>query len=791
MLKSYFKIALRNLSRNKISSFINIAGLAAGMSVAILIGLWIADELSYNKSFDHYNRIAKVWQFVKFGDGDKSSYDVMPIPLAEELRTKYPDFARVSLSSQGQQVVLAAGNEQFSKLGNYVEPDFTEMMSLHMVAGTRGGLKDINAILLSRSLAASIFGKEDPLNKILTINNKQTVKVTGVYEDFPGNSDFKDILFLASWHLYVTTDNNAKRGAEDWDNNSFQIFAQLKPGAGFAAVSAKIKEARMKREDPPAYHPEFFLHPMSKWHLYSDFQNGVNVGGAIRFVWLFGIIGVFVLLLACINFMNLSTARSEKRAREVGIRKAIGSERKQLVLQFLSESMLVVLVSFLLSILLVQLILPFFNDVAGKQMQVLWTQPLFWLTLLGFSVLTGLIAGSYPAFYLSSFKPVKVLKGVFKAGRFATVPRKVLVVFQFSVSVILIIGTIIVFRQIQHARNRPVGYSRNGLIEVSINTADLRRNLAPLRDDLLQSGAVYDVAAASCSITTQDGGTTNFSWQGKKVGSSPLVMSNFVTYEYGKTLGWDIVQGRDFSRAFATDSAGIILNEAAVKLIGYKDPVGAFVRNNGNDYRIIGIVKDILRESPFSPVQPTFFRLGKGVSVLNIKLSPGMSTRDALAKITPIFKTYNPGSPFNYTFVDDQYAKKFGNEERIGKLSTFFAVLAIFISCLGLFGLASFVAEKRTKEIGVRKVLGASIFNVWKLLSKEFVVLVGISLLIAMPVAYYCMSNWLLNYEYRAPLSWWIFGVTGAGAIVLTVLTVSFQAIRAALMNPVKSLRSE
>jgi len=791
MLKSYFKIALRNLFRNKVSSFINIAGLATGLGVAILIGLWIFDELSYNKSFDHYNRIAKVWQFVKFGDGDKSSYDVMPVPLAEELRTKYPDFAYVSLSSQSQQVVLASGNEQFSKLGNYVEPDFTEMMSLHMLAGSRGGLKGINSIILSQSLAGTLFGKEDPLNKILTINNKQTVKVTGVYEDFPGNSNFKDILFLAPWQLFVTTDNNAKRGAEDWDNNSFQLFTQLKPGADFAAVSARIKETRMKIENPPAYHPEFFLHPMSKWHLYSDFQNGVNVGGTITFVWLFGIIGVFVLLLACINFMNLSTARSEKRAREVGIRKAIGSMRKQLVLQFMSESMLVVLVAFLLSLLLVQLILPFFNEVAGKEMRILWTQPLFWLALIGFSVLTGLVAGSYPAFYLSSFQPVKVLKGVFRPGRFATMPRKVLVVFQFTVSVILIIGTIIVFRQIQYAKNRPVGYSRNGLIEVNINTPELRKSLVALRTDLLQSGAVYDVAAASCSITYQDGGTTDFMWEGKKAGFTPLVMSNSITYEYGKTLGWDIAQGRDFSRAFATDSTAIILNEAAVKLIGYKEPLGAFVKSSGKEYKIIGIVKDILRESPFAPVQPTFFRLGKGVSTLNIKLAPWMSTSEALAKITPVFKRHNPGSPFTYTFVDEQYAKKFGNEERIGKLATFFAVLAIFISCLGLFGLASFVAEKRTKEIGVRKVLGASIYNVWRLLSKEFVVLVGISLLIAMPIAYYFMSNWLLNYEYRAPLAWWIFAATGVGAVVITVLTVSFQAIKAALMNPVKSLRSE
>jgi len=791
MLKNYFRVALRNLLKNKASSFINISGLATGMAVAVLIGLWIYDELSFNKSFDNYSRIAKVWQFVKFGDADKSSYDVMPIPLAEELRNNYPDFKYVSLSSQTQQVSLTAGNEQFSKSGNYVEPDFTAMMSLKMLAGSRDGLKDINSILLCQSLSESMFGTANPLNQLIRINNNETVKVAGVYADFPENSNFNDVQFLASWQLFVTTDNSAKRAAEDWDNNSYQLFAQLQPGADYTAVSARIKDIRMKRDDPPGYKPEFFLHPMSKWHLYLDFKNGVNTGGTITFVWLFGMIGLFVLLLACINFMNLSTARSEKRAREVGIRKAIGSLRRQLVWQFLSESVLVALVAFVVSLLLVQLALPFFNEVSGKQMGILWSHPLFWLAMIGFSLLTGLLAGSYPAFYLSSFQPVKVLKGVLKAGRLATVPRKVLVVFQFTVSVTLIIGTIVVLRQVQYAKDRPVGYNRQGLIEVAINTPDLRRNMKALRTDLLNSGAVYEMSASSGSITNQGGGTTDFQWRGKKDGFMPLFMSNSITYEYGKTVGWQITQGRDFSREYPTDSSGIILNEAAIQLIGYKNPVGDMITRSGKEYRIIGVVKDIVRESPFQPVKPTFFWLDRGVITLNIRLAAQRSVPEALAAITPVFKKYNPGSPFIYKFVDEQFGKKFAFEERIGQLATFFAILAIFISCLGLFGLASFVAEKRTKEIGVRKVLGASLFNVWGLLSKEFVVLVAISLLIAIPVGYYFMHNWLQNYEYRAPLSSWIFIITSLGALLITLITVSFQAIKAALINPVKSLRTE
>lgn len=791
MLRNYLKVALRNLFAHKASSIINIAGLAGGIAVAILIGLWIHDELSFNRSFEHHNRIAKVWQFVQFGGGDKSSYDVMAAPMAAELRSKYPDFAYVSLSSQTQQVVLSAGNEPFSKMGNYVEPDFTSLLSLKMLSGSRDGLKEINSIMLSRSLAGTLFGGEEPLNKLIRLNNKETVKVTGVYEDFPANSQFKEVLFLAPWDLYVATDNFAKGMVNDWDNNSFQLFVQLKERVDFRAVSAKIRDIRMKKEDPPAYKPEFFLHPMSKWHLYSDFQNGVNIGGTIRYVWLFGIIGLFVLLLACINFMNLSTARSEKRAREVGIRKALGSARRQLVFQFLCESLLIAWVSAGCALLLVQGALPFFNGLSGKEMTMPWRQPFFWLAIAGVGLLTGLMAGSYPAFYLSSFQPVKVLKGLFKAGRYAALPRKVLVVFQFAVSVTLIICTVIVFRQIQYAKNRPVGYTRNGLIEITINTRDLRKNLAPLRADLLRSGAIYEFAASSSSIARQDGGTTDFGWKGKPQGFKPLVMYNSVTYEFGKTVGWEMQQGRDFSEAYATDSSGIILNEAAVQLIGYKDPIGAYVTSNGKEYQVIGVVKNMVRESPFEPVKPTFFRLGKGVTVINLRLAPSLGAAEALDRIAPVFKKHNPGSPFQYTFVDEQFARKFGHEERIGKLATFFAALAIFISCLGLFGLASFVAEQRTKEIGVRKVLGASLFQVWRLLSKEFVILVAVSLLIAIPAAWYFMHGWLLNYEYRASLPWWIFAAAGSGALLLTLITVSFRSVKAALMNPVKSLRAE
>ncbi|MVM32544.1 FtsX-like permease family protein [Spirosoma sp. HMF4905] len=790
MLRNYLTVAFRNLLKNRVYSFINIFGLASGMAVAMLIGLWMYDELSFDKHTKNYDRLAKLWQFVKF-DVEKSSYDVMPIPLAQELRSKYPDFESVGLSVT-RNVILASGDRKLLKLGNYVEPDFINMLSPDIVSGTRFGNNDINSILLSESLANAMFGTESPLNKLIKLDNKQTVNVAGVYKDFPANSTFNDVTFLVPWKFFEANTENAKRDRTDWDSNSYQIYVQLKPGADFAQVSAKIKDIRMKRDNPPGYKPEFFLHPMTKWHLYSDFKDGVNTGGIITFVWLFGSIGVIVLLLACINFMNLSTARSEKRAKEVGIRKSIGSLRSQLIMQFFSESLLIAMLAFMLSILFVQLTLPFFNQIAEKKMVIPWASPLFWLAGVGFSLLTGFIAGSYPALYLSGFQPIKVLKGIMRTNRSATIPRRVLVGFQFTVSVTLIIGTIIVFRQIEHAKDRPVGYSRNGLIELGMNAPELSSHYTALRNDLINSGAVADMAESSGSMTGQAGGTTDISWKGKKNDSKPLVMSNYVTHDYGKTIGWQVKEGRNFSRDFTTDSASMIINEAAVRLMGFKRPLGETVRQGGREYKVIGVIKDMVKEDPFKPVNPSFFAVNyRNVNTINIRLAPQLSPQEALAKVEQVFKSYSPDSPFDYNFVDDQFARKFGNEERIGGLAGGFAILAILISCLGLFGLASFMAEQRTKEIGIRKVLGASVFNVWGLLSKEFMILILVAFCIAAPIAYYVLSGWLQNYQYRTDLSWWIFALAGLGALVVTLLTISFQSIKAALTNPVKSLRSE
>ena len=790
MFKNYLKTAVRYLKNNKSHSFINISGLAVGMAVAILIGLWIFDELSFNKNFTNYDRIGQLWQFVNF-TGEKASYSVMPVPLAAELRDKYPDFKQVSLT-MGRTLIMGTGERKLSVAGDYAEADFAKIMSLKMTSGVEYSNSDVNSMVISATLAKKLFNSKDPLGQPVKLNNKETVRITGVYEDFPMNSAFNDVSFLINWQLIYIMEDWTKNSQQEWDNNSFGIYVQLKEGASFKNVSDKIKDIRMKRSGPPPYKPEFFIHPMSKWHLYSDFKNGVNEGGLIQFVWLFGIIGVFVLLLACINFMNLSTARSEKRAKEVGIRKTIGSLRRQLVLQFFSESLTIAHISFILAIIFAQIALPFFNKVSGKEMSILWTNPVFWILGLGFSFFTGLIAGSYPAIYLSSFNPAKVLKGTFKVGRFAAIPRKVLVVIQFTVSVILIIGTIVVFRQIQFAKNRPVGYDRNGLIQIDMNTPDLNGHYESLRNDLLETGAVYDFAESSGEITGQSGGTTAISWRTKSQDEHPLLMSNSVTLDYGRTIGWQLAQGRDFSRAFNTDTASMILNEAALKIIKIKSPLHEMINWKGKDYKVIGVIRDMVKESPFANVNASFFVMNPAaVNTIQIRLMPQINQANALSKIGDVFKKYNPESPFSYSFVDEDYGRKFADEERIGKLAAFFTTLAIFISCLGLFGVASFVAEQRTKEIGVRKVLGASVFNLWGLVSKEFVMLVFISLLIAIPTSYYFLHRWLENYTYKASLSWWIFIAAGGGALLITILTVSYQGLRAALTNPVRSLRTE
>jgi ABC-type antimicrobial peptide transport system permease subunit len=762
------------------------------MAIAMLIGLWVRDELNYERENPNYERVARVMQN-QTTNGDVSSNASMPLPLANELRTVYgANLDRVVAAWWVQDYALASGDLKLTKKGRFMEPGAAEVMGLRMVKGD-AGLEDPHSILLSASAARAIFGDADPVGKTMTIDVKMVVRVKGVYADIPYHSQFKDVLFIAPLELFASANPWVKEMGTDWAYDFVEIFVKLKDGVDVEKVSASIRNISMgKLKTNPlglAYHPQEFLHPMSKWHLYSSFRNGVIVGGNIQYVWLFGTIGFFVLLLACINFMNLATARSERRAREVGVRKVMGSLRSQLILQFYCESALVAFAAFVLATGLVATALPFFNDLADKRMAIGWSDL---ITGLGVALFTGILAGSYPALYLSSFAPVRVLKG--KTGHGAVAPRRVLVVLQFTVSVLLVIGTIVVYRQIEFAKDRPVGYEPGGLLSMSIHTPGFADRAGTVRAELLRTGVVEETAISSSSTSVIWDIWTGYSWRGR----NPAVQGDFssigISPEYGKTLGWKFVEGRDFSRDLATDSSSAVINEAAVALTGFKQPIGEQIkRADGRVFTVIGVVRDIVVGSPYERVQQAIYCYFHDYDrvYLFIRLKPGVATGSALAAVRQTFQRVVPTEPFDYHFTDEEHAKKFAAEVRIGRIAALFAAFALFISGLGIFGMASFMAEQRRKEIGVRRVLGGSVVHIWGLLSREFVILVGLSFAIGGPLGYFAMNRWLEGYVYHAGIPWWVFAATGVGVLGITLATVSWQSVRAALQNPVDALRSE
>ena len=803
MLKSYFLVAWRSFAKNKVSSFINIFGLSVGMAVAIFNGLWVWDEYSYNKYHQHYDRIGQVMTLYNH-DGESSMNSTMSYPLAMELKNHYADnFEYYVISSGLKDGILSTSEKQISGTGDYMQPDAPEMLTLKMIHGTRAGLMDTYSILLSASLARSLFGNADPVNQMMKINNRSDVKVTGVYEDLPPNTEFRKDQFIAPFNLWLSNNDwIQKEAAQDWTNHFLKVYAQIKPTGSFAKVSASIENA--ERRNARFFKNESFneekdlIYPMSQWHLYAPFRGKISAE-PIHMVRLVALTGIAVLLLACINFMNLSTARSEKRAKEVGIRKTIGSGRAQLINQFFSESLLVVLFAFVFALGLVILFLPAFNQLTAKQIAIPWTNPFFWMESLIFIVLTGLLAGSYPALYLSSFSPIKVLKGSFRLGHLAYLPREVMVVTQFSISIILVICTAMVYRQIQFARSRPVGYDRERIISLNMKSEDFYGKYDLLRTELKKTGAITEMSESMGRITELGSNNGGFEWKGM----DPKLPQDFgtitVTPSFGKTINWKVISGRDFSDNSISDSSAVILTESAVKKMGLKNPIGENIRwtfwvtHESKNYTILGVVKDMVMESPYDPVKPTIFfikSLNGNVGWINIKIA-NLPMAEALPKIESVFRKIIPSAPFEYKFVDEEYAGKFKAEQLVGKLATVFGVLAVFISCLGLFGLVSFVAEQRIREIGIRKVLGASVFNLWQLLSGRFVMLVSISFLIASPLALLIMHEWIQKYNYRTNLSASIFILAGLGALGITILTVSFQSIKAALSNPVESLRME
>src|SRR5450432_1897317 len=783
MFKNYFKVAIRNLRNNKAFASLNIAGLAIGMATAILIGLWITDETSFNHYYANHKKLAQVMVTQRNKD-EVYTGSTIAMPLGYALETGYSDLIKyASLVTSPYDRIVSVGDKKIAAKGFWVQDAFPKIFSLEIINGNLNALKDPSTVMIARSLALSLFGNTNAVNKTFLLDNKTNMKVGAVYEDLPENTNFQGTVLLLPW---TDTRNYYRTNFTNWDNHSGELYIQLKENISASQVSERIKNLPTPfikdwKETALAY-------PLDRMHLYSEFKNGKPSGGRILYVKLFGVIGAFVLLPACINFMNLSTARSSKRAKEVGIRKTVGSLSIHLVSQFLLESILLTFLAFAIAILLVQFSLPFFNGLSGKHMSIPYVNPAFWMICLGFALFTGIISGSYPAFYLSSFEPIKVLKGAFQGSRYNSIPRQVLVVLQFTVSLSLIIGTIIVYRQIIYARDRPTGYTKEALISLPLSEA-LYGHYDVLRADLLRTGTVSEMAESSQPVT-QFNNNNSLDWRGKDPGLVVYFRNVNVMPEFGRTVGWNIKEGRDFSRAYA-DSSSIILSEAAVKVMGIAHPVGEIVQFYGKSYTVVGVVGDLLTNSPYETIEPAIF-LGDGyMSVITIRMKAGLPVKTAMAGIEKVFKKYNPGSPFIYLFNDEAYARKFAAEEHVGNLSAVFAGMAIFISCLGLFGLASFVAEQRTKEIGVRKVLGANLFSLWSLLSVQFVKLVLISLCIAIPLSYYGMNIWLQGYAYRDGIAWWIFAVAGLSILLITLITVSFQSLKAALMNPVKSLRSE
>ncbi|QHT69216.1 FtsX-like permease family protein [Rhodocytophaga rosea] len=790
MLLNYFTTAWRNLVKNKVYSALNILGLAAGMGVALLIGLWVHHEYSYDRFLPSYESLFQVRRNYD-SNGDTLNFTTTSLKLADVLRNEVPEIEYVAESEYFRPHGLKVGEKKLYMNGAVIGNDFFKMFEFPLIQGNANTVfSDPYSIVLTESTARALFGNENPMGKTVRFDNENDLKVSGIAKDVPSNSSLQ-FNFLVPFSYYDATSSRikeARAGSFGW--NSFQIFVKLKPGVTLAQVASKIKLIEhTEKDNTNAMNSFVVLQPLKNWHLYGNYVNGKETEGFMEYVRMFSIIGLLVLLIACINFINLSTARSSTRAREVGVRKAVGSQRKDLILQFLVESFLLTLLAFLFSLVFVSLALPSFNALTGKAIHIPFNSALFWLLMSGGVIITALLAGSRPAFYLSSFNPVKVLKGTFQAGRGAWLSRKILVVAQFSCSIALIISTIIIYQQIQHAKNGPTRYSLNRLMATDIND-DLGRNYTALKNELLQKGIVESITTASSPATDVWWHSDLDNWSQKQAGETVEMGVIVVSDDYFKTIGMALKEGRDFTRGNDTTSA--IFNEAAIKRLRLKDPVGQLITFDDKQLHIVGVAKDALMISPFTPADPTIFiSQPRSQGIMMYRLSPNIKTSEAITQLTAIFNKYNPSFPYIYQFADQEYAAKFNLELLIGKLAGIFASLAIFISCLGLFGLAAFTAQQRTKEIGIRKVLGASAAQLWLLLSKDFILLVVLSCAIASPIALYLLQNWLQKYDYRIRIGPSVFVLATAIGILITLITVSYQAIKAALANPVKSLRNE
>jgi len=787
MIKNYFKTAWRNLLHNKTFSFINISGLALGMTCSLLIMLWVKNELQMNKFHQNNKRLYRVMEN-QFYSGDVSTFESTPGIFAENVVKDIPEIQMASQVLWEEQPLFTVGNTFDKEKGRYVQKDFLKMFSFKLAKGDpASALARPDAVVISKKLAEKYFKGDNPIGKLIKIDNKENVIVTGILDDIPDLSSLK-FDFLMSWNMWFKNNDWAK----EWDNNGPRCYVMLAPNTSVDKVNAKIKDyIKTKKADANV---ELFLQNYGESYLYSDWENGKQNGGRIEYVKIFSIVAVIILLIACINFMNLATARSLRRAREIGVRKVVGAGKRQLVGQFIGESLFVSFLAICFSLAIVALLLPSFNTLTEKHLAIDLTDPSFLLIVLGLTLVTGIISGSYPALFMSSLKPIVVLKGILKFKSGATYFRKALVVFQFALSIILILGMIVIYRQIDYIHNKNLGFAKEDLLYMPLE-GELKKTFMTFKEELLKQPGVKSVSSAQSSPLEVGSSTQGVRWPGKDTTKLILFNNNPITHDYVKTMGIQLINGRDFSPDYSLDTNNYLINEAAARKIGYKDPVGKELTMWGDKGTIIGLMKDYHHNSLHVPIEPLILRLFKKSynaywGNVIIRTEKG-KTQQAIAGMEKVYKQFNPGFPFKYYFTDEEIAKNYKAEYTVSKLSRYFAFLAIFISCLGLFGLVTFTAEQRTKEIGIRKVLGASIPGIVQMLSKDFLKLVFIAAVIAFPVAWWAMHKWLADFAYRVDIGWWVFVAAGVIAVIIALITISFQSIKAAIANPVKSLRTE
>lgn len=789
MIQNYFKIAFRNLLKSKSFSAINVLGLALGMACSLIIMLWIRDELAVDGFHANKDQLYRIYMREYFS-GKVQGVIWTPGPLADELKKSVPEIEMTTPFSWPGQQTFSVGNTIHKQETNWASGDFFKMFSYQLLQGTpEAALRDRNSIAISRNMAEAFFhSPEAAMGKAIRFDNRKEMTVTAVFENIGANSTLK-FDCLMTWDAY--TDDNG--WAKEWGNTDPVTFFKLRKDADPAKVEAKLLHLldKTNRDAGKPFKTQLAMQPFHDYYLNSNIKDAKMDGGRIEYIRLFSFVAVFILLIACINFMNLATARSARRAKEVGVRKVVGAMRSMLAGQFMGEAFLIALLSIALAVVLVALLLPAFNNLTGKHMILPVSEPTFWGIIAGLLAVTGLLAGSYPALFLSSLNPVRILKGTLKFDSGSVWVRQGLVVFQFGLSVILIVGMIIIYRQVGFVQSKNLGFDRDNLAYFPIE-GELFKKYDLLKEELSQIPGVRDVTHMTATPASNGNGTEGISWPGSDPNAQVRFTPLGVGYGFAQTMKLQIVQGRDFSKAFATDSTGFVINETAWKAMGFKDPIGQPIKWGNAKGTIIGVLKDFHFQSLHTAIRPMIAYLGarqpQGSVVIRIEAG---KTPETLASVEQVCKKLNPNVPFTYAFTDQEYARQYQSEQVVGKLAGYFAFLAIFISCLGLFGLAAFTAEQRTKEIGVRKVLGASVTGIVGLLSKDFLKLVLMAIVLASPVAWYIMRQWLQGFAYQIDIEWWMFALAGIISVLIAVFTISFQSVRAAMMNPVKSLKSE